>query len=120
MTKIADTRRIQEQDNQHHLHPFMVHPELREKGPRVITRGEGVYLWDSEGRKIIDGMAGLWCVQLGYGVPELADAAYETLKTLPYYNLFFQTTTPYAAHLADLIASTTPAGLDEIFFRRSS
>ena len=116
MTKIADTRHIQELDNQHHLHPFMVHPELRAKGPRVITRGKGVYLWDSEGRKILDGMAGLWCVQLGYGVQELADAAYETLQTLPYYNLFFQTTTPYAAQLADLIASKTPAGLDEIFF----
>ncbi|MDJ0927420.1 MAG: aminotransferase [Gammaproteobacteria bacterium] len=116
MTETLTTRQIQALDNEHHLHPFMVHTELRETGPRVITRGEGVYLWDSEGRKILDGMAGLWCVQLGYGVQELADAAYETLQTLPYYNLFFQTTTPYAAQLADLIASKTPAGLDEIFF----
>ena len=94
----------------------MVHPELRAQGPRVITRGEGVYLWDSEGRKILDGMSGLWCVQLGYGVRELADAAYEAITTLPYYNTFFQTTTPYAAELAGLIAKRTPDGLDEVFF----
>ena len=116
MSQSAETQRIQALDNQHHLHPFMVHPELRALGPRVITRGEGVYLWDSEGRKILDGMSGLWCVQLGYGVKELADAAYEALTTLPYYNVFFQTTTPNAAELADLVAQKTPAGLDEIFF----
>lgn len=113
---MSETERIQALDNQHHLHPFMVHPELRAQGPRVITRGDGVYLWDSEGRRILDGMSGLWCVQLGYGVRELADAAYEALTTLPYYNTFFQTTTPYVAELADVIAARTPGDLDEIFF----
>jgi putrescine aminotransferase len=112
----VDTNYVQSLDNRHHLHPFMVHPELRAAGPRVITRGEGVYLWDSEGRRILDGMSGLWCVQLGYGVRELADAAYAALTTLPYYNLFFQTTTPWAAELAGLVADKTPADLDEVFF----
>ncbi|MCA8889446.1 MAG: hypothetical protein KDA46_11490, partial [Parvularculaceae bacterium] len=56
------TTHIQQLDNAHHLHPFSKHHELREQKPRVITRGEGVYLWDSEGNKILDGMAGLWCV----------------------------------------------------------
>lgn len=110
------TRRIQTMDSAHHLHPFTVHHALREKGPRVITRGEGVYLWDSEGNRILDGMAGLWCVQLGYGVQELVDAAAEAMKTLAYYNTFFQTTTPYVAELASLIAEKTPPGLDEIMF----
>ena len=59
------------------------------EGVRVITRGQGVYLWDSDGKKIIDGMAGLWCVQVGYGNEELAEAGYEALKTLPYYNHFY-------------------------------
>ncbi|HRX40722.1 MAG TPA: aminotransferase class III-fold pyridoxal phosphate-dependent enzyme, partial [Parvularculaceae bacterium] len=116
MTLTNYTKHIQELDNAHHLHPFMVHNELRAKSPRVITKGKGVYIWDSEGRKIIDGMAGLWCVQLGYGVDELAQVAYETMKTLPYYNAFFQTTTPYAAELANLISQKTPQGLDQIFF----
>ncbi len=103
-------------DNAHHLHPFTTHHELREKGPRVITRGEGVYIYDEDGNKILDAMAGLWCVQLGYGRQELVDAAAEAMKTLAYYNLFFQTTTPNAAKLADLIAQKTPEGLDQIMF----
>ncbi len=109
-------RQLKALDNAHHLHPFMVHPELRAHGPRIITRGEGVYIWDADGNRILDGMAGLWCVQLGYGVKELADAAYEALRTLPFYNTFFQTTTPYATRLAALLAEKTPPGLDEIFF----
>ena len=103
-------------DNAHHLHPFTTHHELREKGPRVITHAEGVYIYDEDGNKILDGMAGLWCVNLGYGRQELIDAAAETMKTLSYYNLFFQTTTPHAARLADLIAQKTPEGLDQILF----
>ncbi|WP_411820111.1 aminotransferase [Hyphococcus formosus] len=115
----ATTKDLQNIDNAHHLHPFTVHHELRETGPRVITRGEGVYLWDSEGNRIIDGMAGLWCVQLGYGEQELVDAAADALKTLSYYNTFFQTTTPHAARLAQLIAEKTPDGLDQIMFGSS-
>lgn len=103
-------------DSAHHLHPFTTHHELREKGPRVITHAEGVYIYDADGNKILDGMAGLWCVNLGYGNQELVDAATETMKSLSYYNLFFQTTTPYAARLADLIAQKTPEGLDQILF----
>lgn len=106
-------------DSAHHLHPFTTHHELREKGPRVITRAEGVYIFDEDGAEIIDGMAGLWCVNVGYGRQELVDAAAETMKTLSYYNLFFQTTTPYAAKLADLIAQKTPAGLDQVMFASS-
>ena len=106
-------------DSAHHLHPFTTHHELREKGPRVISRAEGVYIYDEDGNEIIDGMAGLWCVNVGYGRQELVDAAAETMKTLSYYNLFFQTTTPYAAKLADLIAQKTPAGLDQVMFASS-
>ena len=119
MTTSNYTRHIRELDNANHLHPFTTHHELREKGPRVITHAEGVYIYDSEENKILDGMAGLWCVQLGYGVEELAQTAYETLKKLSYYNLFFQTTTPYAAELAALIASKTPDGLNQMLFSSS-
>lgn len=64
-------------------------------------------------------MAGLWCVQVGYGVEALADAASNAMKTLSYYNTFFQTTTPYAAELSALIAEKTPADLNQIFFANS-
>ncbi|MCB2113278.1 MAG: aminotransferase class III-fold pyridoxal phosphate-dependent enzyme [Parvularculaceae bacterium] len=119
MTTSNYTRHIREVDNANHLHPFTTHHDLRKNGPRVITHAQGVYVYDSEGNKILDGMAGLWCVQLGYGVEELAQTAYDTLKKLSYYNLFFQTTTPYAAELAALIASKTPAGLDQILLSSS-
>ena len=106
-------------DNAHHLHPFTTHHELRETGPRVITHAEGVYIYDEDGNRILDGMAGLWCVQLGYGRQELVDVAAEAMKNLSYYNLFFQTTTPYVAKLADLISQKTPEGLDQITFASS-
>ncbi len=119
MTLSNYTRHVREIDSAHHLHPFTTHHSLRESGPRVITHAEGVYIYDSEGAKILDGMAGLWCVQLGYGVEELARTAYETLKKLSYYNLFFQTTTPYAADLAALVAGKTPPGVDQLLFSSS-
>lgn len=113
------TRHIQALDSANHLHPFTTHHELRETGPRVITRAKGVYIYDADGNEIIDGMAGLWCVQMGYGNAELAEAARDAIETLSYYNLFFQTTTPAAAELAAVIASKTPAGLDQILFASS-
>jgi putrescine aminotransferase len=119
MTTSNYTRHIRELDSAHHLHPFTTHHDLRAKGPRVVTSAEGVYIHDSEGNRILDGMAGLWCVQLGYGDEDLARVAYDTLKKLSYYNLFFQTTTPYAAELAALIATKTPPGVNQLLFSSS-
>ena len=116
---VADTAAVQALDSAHHLHPFTVHHELRSQKPRVISHAKGVYLWDSDGNKIIDGMAGLWCTQIGYGVEALADTAAEAIKNLSYYNTFFQTTTEHAAELAAKIASKTPADLDQVFFASS-
>ncbi|MEQ9146158.1 MAG: aspartate aminotransferase family protein [Parvibaculaceae bacterium] len=113
------TKRWQDMDAAHHLHPFTQHDQLAAKGARVITRGEGVYLYDSEGERLIDGMAGLWCVNAGYGRPELAEAGAKALKELPYYNVFFQTTNPYVAELSDKLSTLTPKGLDRFFFANS-
>ena len=60
-----NTSELQKLDSQHFLHPFTDHKALQKKGARVITRAEGIYLWDSDGKKILDGMAGLWCVNVG-------------------------------------------------------
>ena len=70
-----DTAAWQQLDSEHHLHPFTDPAALNAKGTRVITRAEGSYLWDSEGEKILDAMAGLWCVNVGYGRKELIEAA---------------------------------------------
>ncbi|MGD8976871.1 MAG: aspartate aminotransferase family protein [Gammaproteobacteria bacterium] len=114
-----DTGRLQAMDAAHYLHPFTDFKQLNRKGTRVITRAEGIYLWDSDGNRILDGMAGLWCVNLGYGRQELADAAYAQMLELPYYNSFFQTTTPATIQLAGLLAEVTPDGLEHVFFTGS-
>ncbi len=114
-----DTAQWQELDRLHHLHPFTDSKALHRKGSRIITRADGVYLWDSDGRRILDGMAGLWCVNIGYGRKELARVAYEQMQELPYYNIFFQTSHPPATDLAALLSEVTPAHLNHVFFTNS-
>ena len=113
------TREWQALSNDHHLAPFSDFKQLKEKGPRIITNAKGVYLWDSEGNKILDGMAGLWCVAIGYGRDELADAASKQMRELPYYNLFFQTAHPPVLELAKAIADIAPEGMNHVFFTGS-
>lgn len=113
------TRHWQALDAAHHVHPFSDTAALNREGVRVITRADGVHLWDSEGKSLIDGMAGLWCVQLGYGNRELADAGYEALKTLPYYNHFFKTSNPWTIELAAKLATLLPAGHGHVLFANS-
>ncbi|MBK5537813.1 aspartate aminotransferase family protein [Pseudomonas sp. TH05] len=113
------TREWQALSNDHHLAPFSDFKQLKEKGPRIITTAKGVYLWDSEGNKILDGMAGLWCVAIGYGRDELADAAAKQMKELPYYNLFFQTAHPPVLELSKAIADIAPEGMNHVFFTGS-
>ncbi|MEF9897025.1 MAG: aspartate aminotransferase family protein [Pseudomonas sp.] len=113
------TREWQDLSRDHHLAPFSDYKQLKEKGPRIITKAEGVHLWDSEGNKILDGMAGLWCVAVGYGREELADAATKQMRELPYYNLFFQTAHPPALELAKAISAVAPEGMTHVFFTGS-
>ncbi|SOQ05291.1 aspartate aminotransferase family protein [Pseudomonas syringae group genomosp. 3] len=105
--------------SEHHLAPFSDYKQLKEKGPRIITRAEGVYLWDSEGHKILDGMSGLLRVAIGYGREELADAASKQMRELPYYNLFFQTAHPPVLELAKAISEIAPQGMNHVFFTGS-
>ena len=113
------TREWQQLDASHHLHPFTDFQALNKKGSRIITKASGVYLEDSDGYRILDGMAGLWCVNMGYGRQELVDAATRQMQQLPYYNLFFQTAHPPVIELATLLAEVTPAHLNCVFFTGS-
>jgi len=114
-----ELKSLQQKDKDHHLHPFTDHLQLSEKGTRVITRGDGVYIWDSEGHQILDAMSGLWCVNLGYGRKELAQAAFEQMEELPYYNNFFQCTHPPAIELSSVLGEVSPKGMDHVFFTSS-
>jgi len=113
------TRDWQAADASHLLHPFTDHQALASKGVRVITRGDGLYVWDSEDKRLFDAMSGLWCVNVGYGQTALIDAAMQQMRTLPYYNAFFQTTTPAAIALAERLAALTPPQFRHVFFSGS-
>ena len=109
----------QARDSRHYLHPFTDYKELAAKGSRIITRAEGVYIWDSNGHKILDGMAGLWCVNIGYGRQELAEAAYRQMQELPYYNSFFQCAHPPAIELAEVLGEVSPVQFNNSFLTGS-
>ena len=113
------TSELQALDAAHHVHPFMDTKELNQKGARVITRAKGVWLTDSDGNEILDGMAGLWCVNLGYGRTELGAVAARQMNQLPYYNTFFMTTHPPVVALSARIAEIAPEGMNRVFFSGS-
>jgi putrescine aminotransferase len=114
-----DTAAWQAADAAHFLHPFTDFKALAGKGSRVITRADNIYLTDSEGRRLLDAMSGLWCVNVGYGQSALVEAATRQLQELPFYNAFFQTTTPPAVELAELLAQVTPPQFQHVFFSGS-
>ena len=114
---VAELRRL---DLAHHL-PAQSDYRLQEAlgGSRFITRADGCFIFDGDNTKILDGMAGLWCVNVGYGRKELADAAYEQMLELPYYNTFFKTATPPPVMLAAKIAEKMGGHLSHVFFNSS-
>ncbi|KKC26071.1 aminotransferase [Sphingomonas sp. SRS2] len=110
---------MQARDAAHHLHSFTDPQVIETQGSRIITRAQGSTVWDSDGNELLDGMAGLWCVNVGYGREELVDAATRQMHELPYYNNHFQSTTPPIIALAEKLATLTPAGLDRFYFGSS-
>lgn len=119
VSESMDTQSWRELDHAHHIHPFTDHSQMHAVGTRIITRAEGIYLWDSDGNRLMDAMAGLWCVNIGYGRNELAQAAAQQLQNLPYYNTFFQTTHPPVIALSQQLSEIMPAGLDHYFYVNS-
>src|SRR5690606_5659516 len=118
---MSDSQTLQWQalSRNHHLPPFTDYKALNAKGTRVITKASGVYLWDSEGHKILDAMAGLWCVNVGYGRQELVEPATRQMRALPYYKLFVDTPHPPALALAKAIAELAPPCMTHVFLTRS-
>ncbi len=114
---IAELRRL---DLAHHL-PAQSSYKLQAAmgGSRIITRAEGSTIWDGDGNAILDGMAGLWCVDVGYGRKELAEVAYAQMLELPFYNTFFRTATPPPIVLAAKLAGLLGGELQHIFFNSS-
>ncbi|MVA97289.1 aminotransferase class III-fold pyridoxal phosphate-dependent enzyme [Nitratireductor sp. CAU 1489] len=110
---------LRQADAAHHLHPFTDHKDLRAAGSRIVSRADGPFVYDMDGNEILDGMAGLWCVNVGYGRDELAEAAFEQMRELPYYNSFFRCSTPTPVLLAKKLAEIAPDGLNQVFYGSS-
>ncbi len=116
---LRSTAEIQAADGAHHWHPFTDTADLAAKGARVISRAEGAWLYTNDGEAILDGMAGLWCVNVGYGRDEIVDAVAAQMRELAYYNTFFQCTHPAAAAFAEAVTAVAPAQINRVFFTNS-
>ena len=119
ITNHMPTAELQAIDAAHHMHPFTTGEEIAAKGARVITGADGVMLRDSEGNQILDAMAGLWCVNIGYGREELAEVAARQMRELPYYNTFFMTTHVPVIALSQRLAELAPEGMNHVFYAGS-
>jgi len=119
LTNHPGTTELQALDAAHHMHPFTSGGGLAAKGARVIKSAKGIWLTDSDGERLLDGMAGLWCVNIGYGRHELAEVAARQMRELPFYNTFFQTTHVPAIALSSKLAELAPEGLNHVFFAGS-
>ena len=119
ITNHMPTEELQAIDAAHHMHPFTTNDDLAAKGARIIVRAKGATLTDSAGNELLDAMAGLWCVNVGYGRDELANVAARQMRELPYYNTFFQTSHVPAIALSQKLAELAPGDLNHVFFGSS-
>ena len=115
-SNIYPTAALQALNAAHHFQPFSDMKALNEEGARIITHADGVWLTDSDGIKILDGMAGLWCVQVGHGRGEIADAVHKQMLELSYYNTFFKTSHPPVIELSEKLAKLAPAHMNKVFY----
>ena len=119
MNTQADTRQLQALDQAHHLHPFTDLGEYSKTGGRIVSRAEHIYIYDSDGHKMLDGMSGLWCCNLGYSQQSIKDAIYTQLQELPFYNNFFNCSNQPAVELARALVEITPSHFNHVFFTNS-
>ena len=106
-------------DQSFHLHPATNLRTVQKEGPLVITRGEGVYVYDDEGRRYLEGMSGLWCASLGFSERRLAEAAYRQMCELPFYHSFSGKVPAIATELAQRLIRIAPAGMGKALFANS-
>jgi L-2,4-diaminobutyrate transaminase len=117
--QIASTN-LEDLDRRYVFHPFTALKDHEKNGPpRVIVEGSGVHLVDNKGRRYIDSMAGLWCVNVGYGRPELAEVLKQQALKLPYYHAFSSMSTDTPVQLAERLIKLAPVPMSKVFFGNS-
>ena len=110
---------LQEQDRNFQLHPFTNHADLHAAGTHIVLEGHGCYFVDEAGRRILDGLAGLWCVNLGYSSKAVVRAVTQQLERLPYYPSFFNSTTEPPIMVAKFLAEKAPERVNRTIFSNS-
>ena len=119
MNKQANTHQLKELDQAHHLHPFTDLQDYSKQGGRIVSSAEHIYIYDSDGNKMLDGMSGLWCCNLGYSQNAIKDAIRAQLDELPFYNNFFKCSNQPAVELARAMSEVTPEQFNHAFFTNS-
>ena len=116
MSTQADAQRLWQMDRDHFIHPYTDFSVFQEEGSQIIQRASGVHVSDADGREYLDAIAGLWCVNIGHGREEMADAIRDQVMKMQYYNPFGHSTNEPAALLADKLAQLAPGTLNHVFF----
>ena len=111
-----DTPGLWRKDRDHNIHPWTDFSTFKEQGSLVMAESEGCYVYDSDGERYLDGIGGLWCVNIGYGNEEMAQAIADQARRMTYYSSFGHITTPPAAELAAKLAELAPGPLNHAFF----
>ena len=111
-----DNDDLRQKDLQHNIHPWTDFATFKEEGSEVMAEADGVYVYNAEGERYMDGIGGLWCVNIGYGRDEMAQAMADQVRRIPYYSTFTHLTTPPAAELAAKLAELAPASINHVFY----
>ena len=111
-----DNEDLRQKDRDHNIHPWTDFATFKEEGSEVMAEAEGVYVYNAEGERYMDGIGGLWCVNIGYGRDEMAQAMADQVRRIPYYSTFTHLTTPPAAELAAKLAELAPASINHVFY----
>jgi putrescine aminotransferase len=119
MNSSVDSATLKALDRAHYLHPFTDLHGYAEEGGRIFSRAEGVFIHDTDGNAMLDGMSGLWCCNLGYSQDAIKQAIFDQLQQLPYYNTFFKCANQPAVELAGALTEVAPPGFAHVFFTNS-
>ncbi|MCH7942637.1 MAG: aminotransferase [Proteobacteria bacterium] len=111
-----DTEDIRRKDRDHFIHPWTDFSTFEKEGSDVMAEAEGIYVYNSDGDRFIDGIGGLWCVNIGYGREEMAQAMADQARKICYYSPFGHMTTPPAAELAAKLAELAPSNINHVFY----
>lgn len=119
MSTANNTKNLKHRDKAHHLHPFTDFKSYAKSGGRILSRAEGIYIYDTDDNEILDGMSGLWCCFLGYSQDKIKNAIAEQAQRLPYYNNFFSCSNEPSVNMASALVEVAPDGFNKVFFTNS-